>query len=238
MSSYAVNERIWHFSEGEWWPARIIDADGHALVTAPGTAAIIYYGTGDAAVDVDVNNVNEVLPFELSSEKAVTNNVELQMAIEDAKNDDTAKPLREGTSAIIGQKRARSPVAATTTTTTKGKKESKAFGADLLKQTTSSSSINAIKDHLSAAIEGRQVNEVRRCLIQLGGVRMNFELLKETKVGIVVGTVLEGEAFRPLFALAQALLGDWISKLPMATLDALRDEVGVRNAIHTAVSKR
>eukprot|EP00658_Telonema_sp_P-2_P036932 TRINITY_DN26619_c0_g1_i4.p1 TRINITY_DN26619_c0_g1~~TRINITY_DN26619_c0_g1_i4.p1 ORF type:complete len:162 (-),score=53.26 TRINITY_DN26619_c0_g1_i4:254-739(-) len=161
------------------------------------------------------------------------------MAIEDAKNDDTAKPLRQGTSAIIGQKRARSPAATTTTTTaTKSKKESKAFGADLLKQTTSSSSINAIKEHLSAAIADRQVNDVRRCLIQLGGIRMNFELLKETKVGIVVGTVLEGEAFRPLFALAQALLGDWISKLPMATLDALRDEVGVRNAIHTAVSKR
>ena len=236
MSVFSVGERVWVKTDEGWWPAMIIDPLTNGLETNAGTVAVMYYGTGDADVNMDPR---QMLPFELSSEKAVTNDAVLRGAIEEASKDVNALPLREGTTVVVGHKRARSPAGATTTTATaasgkggrKSKAEAKTTGADLLKTYISQDTVCDLRDQLAAAIETGTVSDVRRCLLKLGGCRMSFSLLTSTKVGVVVGTVLRHEEFGPLFALTRALLGDWISKLPQTTLEALNDEVGVRKAI-------
>ena len=85
---FQVGEQVWTRYDDEWWPAKVIDPAA-ANLADDGTLSVVFYSAG-AELCRFAYHPALVVPFELSSEKAVTNNAEIRAAIERASKDTEA----------------------------------------------------------------------------------------------------------------------------------------------------
>eukprot|EP00744_Colponema_vietnamica_P010975 GILI01015454.1.p1 GENE.GILI01015454.1~~GILI01015454.1.p1 ORF type:complete len:242 (-),score=68.52 GILI01015454.1:304-1029(-) len=237
MSTYQIGERVWALSGADWWPAKVVMGSVYGIAHAQSETVVQYYAAAGAeGGEFDVLLPEQLTPYEESSEKAATLDATLLAAMEAAKGDSEALPLRDAPS--VGSKRPREDGGAATRHQRKEKNRhheetsSDAGAAAPSPKADTSSSAKAvtiirIQTELLRATAAGDVITTRRCLLKLANERMSYPILRETKIGVSVANLLGLEAFKPLHPLVKAIVSDWAGKLPDKTIEAIKHELDV-----------
>lgn len=232
MSSYQIGERVWALSGSQWWPAKVVMGSIYGIEHSAHETVVRYYSEPHAeGGDFDVLLDEQLAPYEESSEKAATLDQALLSAMDAAKVDTEALPLRDAPTAV-GSKRPRED--GTSTRHHRKEKhhthEQPTAPTPAPKDTSSSTkavTIIRIQSELHRATSANDVISARRCLLKLANERMTYAVLRETKIGVSVANLLGMETFKPLHPLVKAIVSDWAGKLPEKTIEAIKHELDV-----------
>lgn len=243
MSSYKYGERVWAQAEGQWWPGKVVHGSVYGIPHSENEVVVKYYSADPDASDFDVLVDSMLAPYEESSEKAVTLDEALMGAMEACRNDTDALPLRELPVVSSSSKRAREGDEAEGAASKHHRREKKQHNADAAysnsyvngatERPSSSGSgsktiaVSRVQSELIHATNNLDVINARRALLKLGNMKMTYDMLRETRVGVSVANLLGLESFKALHPLARAIVCDWAQKLPEETIKAIKHELEV-----------
>lgn len=248
MSAYKYGERVWALAEGQWWPGKVVLGSVYGIPHSENEVVVKYYSADPDASDFDVLVDSMLAPYEESSEKAVTLDEALMGAMEACRNDTDALPLRE--LPVVSSKRARDGDEGEGAASKHHRREKKqhadaaysnngyanagssSHGAGAERPSSSgtgskSIAISRFQSDLIRATNSNDVINARRALLKLGNMKMTYDMLRETRVGVSVANLLGLESFKALHPLARAIVCDWAQKLPEETIKAIKHELEV-----------
>lgn len=252
---FIPGDRLWVRKEPStvWWPAKVLSEDELNEMQQPIPAGsdygVLYYAGTTTEASLDFMNHSDgpdvVVPFETSSEKAVTVDTDLQAAIASASEDLLANPIKgtltttRGAAAGEASQHSTAPKRRAvedrrTGRPTRARNVQQEVQAGMHETSNNKSGGDRwgrfledevyldIATQLRAATAAKDFAAARRQLIRLDRAAVTLEQLYSTRIGVAVGDILGCAELQGLWPLARAFCSWWAQQLPQETRDAIQ----------------